>query len=90
MIQAMEIKPTVREFLTCSLNGELSDDDDMFALSLVSSMFAMQLVEFVEGSFGIEIDSEDLEIDNFRSIEAISALVERKLESSSERTGAAA
>lgn len=89
-MQTTEIKPMVREFLTRSLNGELGDDDDMFALSLVSSMFAMQLIDFVEGSFGVEIDNEDLEIDNFRSIQAISALVERKLESSSERTGAAA
>lgn len=41
-------------------------------------MFAIQLVEFVEGAFGIEVESEDLEMENFRSIDAITALVERK------------
>ena len=39
----------------------------------------MQLVAFVEGQFRIEIETEDLEIDNFRSVAAISGLVERKM-----------
>jgi len=39
----------------------------------------MQLVAFVEREFDIEIDSEDLEMSNFRSIQAISSLVTKKL-----------
>jgi acyl carrier protein len=38
----------------------------------------MQLVQFVETTFGITVESDDLDIDNFRSIDAIAALVERK------------
>ena len=37
----------------------------------------MQLVLFVEKEFGIAIENEDLDIDNFRSIQAITELVER-------------
>jgi acyl carrier protein len=33
----------------------------------------------VEREFGIEIESEDLEIDNFRTIAHLAALVDRKL-----------
>jgi methoxymalonate biosynthesis acyl carrier protein len=41
-------------------------------------MFAMQLVMFVEKEFGIIVEDEDLDIDNFRSVNAIAGLVERK------------
>ncbi len=38
----------------------------------------MQLVAFVEKEFGIRVGDEDLDLDNFRSIQAISNLVARK------------
>jgi len=41
-------------------------------------MFMMQLVQFVEGEFGVVVECEGLELDNFRSIDAITALVMRK------------
>jgi methoxymalonate biosynthesis acyl carrier protein len=44
----------------------------------VNSMFAMQLVLFVEQEFNISVENEDLELDNFRTINAITNLVERK------------
>jgi methoxymalonate biosynthesis acyl carrier protein len=59
-------------------NIELQDDQDIFAMGFVNSLFAMQLVMFVEREFGIEVENEDLDIDNFRSINAIVGLVERK------------
>jgi len=57
---------------------ELADDDDIFTLGFVNSMFAVQLVNFVEHEFGIEIDNDDMELDNFRSVRALAGLVERK------------
>ncbi|HEX2204050.1 MAG TPA: phosphopantetheine-binding protein [Longimicrobium sp.] len=75
-----EIKGKVREFVSRFVRGhELGEDDDIFATGFVNSMFAMQLVQFVETSFGITCESEDLELDNFRSIGAITRFVERKL-----------
>ena len=74
-----EQKQKIREFLSRYLrNHELSDDEDIFALGFINSLFAMQLVMFVEKEFGVAIDNEDLEIDNFRSINAIVDLVESK------------
>ena len=75
----MDPKPQIREFVSRFFRGhELTDDEDMFATGYVNSMFAMQLVQFVETAFGITVDSEDLEIDNFRSVNALAALVARK------------
>jgi acyl carrier protein len=56
----------------------LKDDDDVFALGFVNSLFAMQLVMFVESQFDVTIGDEDLELDNFKSINAIADLVFRK------------
>jgi acyl carrier protein len=77
------IRLPIRGFMTRSFDGRaVNDEDDIFALGFANSLFAMQLVAFVEGEFRIEIDSDDLEIDNFRSVAAISGLVERKLSAS--------
>ncbi|MBT2542104.1 acyl carrier protein [Streptomyces sp. ISL-44] len=61
---------------------DLKDDQDIFELSFVSSMFAMQLVSFVEHEFGITVENEDLELEYFRSISALDAFVSRKLAAS--------
>jgi methoxymalonate biosynthesis acyl carrier protein len=45
----------------------------------VNSLFAMQLVAFLESEFHLRIDNEDLEIENFRSVNALVRLVEKKL-----------
>jgi methoxymalonate biosynthesis acyl carrier protein len=58
---------------------DLKDSDDIFALGFVNSLFAMQLVHWLEKEFAITITDEDLDINNFNSISAISALVGRKL-----------
>jgi len=74
------IRIPIRGFMSRSFDGRaVGDEDDIFALGFANSLFAMQLVAFVEGHFRIDIDSDDLEIDNFRSVAAISGLVERKM-----------
>lgn len=60
-------------------NLVIADDEDFFAQGLVNSLFAMQLVVFVEKEFGITVSDEDLDIDNFRTINAIASLIESKV-----------
>ncbi|MFN6530678.1 acyl carrier protein [Nostoc sp. ChiSLP03a] len=74
-----EIQVKIREFLSRFFrNHDLQLDEDIFALGFVNSMFAMQLVLFIEQAFQITIDNEDLELDNFRTINSMIRLVERK------------
>jgi acyl carrier protein len=73
------VREQIRDFIGRHVRGrEFDDDADIFALGFVNSMFAMQLVLFVETEFGIKVEDEDLEIDNFRSVNAIAGLVVRK------------
>ncbi len=76
-MNSSEVK--IREFLSRYFpKHELKEDDDIFALGFVNSLMAMQLVAFVEKEFGITVEDEDLELDNFRSICAINDLIARK------------
>ena len=47
---------------------QLEDDEDIFATGFVNSMFAMQLVMFIEKEFTLTIDGDDLVLNNFRTI----------------------
>lgn len=72
------MKGQIRSFLAKHIKSHsFQDADDIFALGLVSSLFTMQLVLFVEQEFEIEVPGEDLDIKNFRTVDAIAALVER-------------
>jgi methoxymalonate biosynthesis acyl carrier protein len=57
---------------------DLKDEEEIFALGFVKSLFAIQLVMFVEKEFGVVVDNDDIDIENFKSVNAIAALVERK------------
>ena len=73
------IKTTIKLFLTRFFrNHELNDDENIFDLGFVNSLFAMQLVMFLEKEFGIKVNNNDLDIKNFKTINAITDLVIRK------------
>jgi acyl carrier protein len=56
----------------------LKDDDSLIKLGLIDSMAVLELVAFLEESFKIEIEPDDLTRDNFESILAIHRLLESK------------
>ncbi len=72
-------KARIKEFLSQFFkNYVLADDEDIFALGFVNSLFAMQLVLFIETELQVTIENEDLDFENFRTINAMARLVERK------------
>ena len=74
-----ENKAKIRAFLSRYFrNHNWQDDEDIFASGFVNSLFAMQLVLFVESEFAIKVENEDLKLENFRTINALAHLIERK------------
>lgn len=74
-----EVKAIVRQFINASINLEgVGDDENLFAAGIVNSLFAVQLTTFVESRFGLEVGMDDLDIENFKSIDATAAFVARK------------
>jgi acyl carrier protein len=75
-----QVMAEVRPFIEGFIGGEeLKDTDNIFEMGYVNSMFAMQLVQFVETTFGISVDNDDLNIDNFNTVEHITDFVLRKM-----------
>ena len=73
-------KDKIKNFLSKFFRShELLDDDDIFAMGFVNSLLALQLVNFLQKEFSITVEDEDLDLDNFRTINNMDALVERKL-----------
>lgn len=73
----------IREFIKSELivfdeGVSFGDDDNIFELGLVDSIFAIQLVYFIEEEFDIDVLDSELNIDNFNSVNRIGELVRRK------------
>ena len=80
VISVTSVRIKASEFVSQYLNNaDVAQDVDLFATGMVNSLFAMQLVLFVEKEFGVAVDNEDLDYDNFKSIDAIGGFVSRKL-----------
>jgi len=74
-----EIKETVKRFILNSIAiTDLDDDDNLFESGIVNSLFAVQLMTFIEKTFAIEVGMDDLDIENFKSLNAATAFVVRK------------
>ncbi|MDR0425409.1 MAG: phosphopantetheine-binding protein [Clostridiales Family XIII bacterium] len=72
------IKGKVKGFLAQNKKTDgLSDDDDLFEKGFVNSLFALQLIMFLEKEFKIKIPDNEIREDNFRSVNAISDVVQR-------------
>ena len=72
-------KDTIKNFILESINiPNLQEDDNLFESGIVNSLFAIQLMTFLEKSFNIEVTMDDLSMDNFQSINATSLFVEKK------------
>ncbi|WP_432405011.1 acyl carrier protein [Wukongibacter sp. M2B1] len=74
-----ENKMKIRKFLSRFFRKrELLDDEDIFSLGFVNSLFAMQLVMFIEKEFGIQVGNDDMDLKNFSSIDSINRLIQDK------------
>lgn len=74
-----ERKAKIKQFLGRFFrNHEVRDDEDIFAAGFVNSLLALQLVQFIEKEFGLTVEDEDLDLENFRTIANIDAMIARK------------
>ena len=76
---APEVKETVRRFILSAITVTgLDDDANLFESGIVNSLFAVQLMTFIEMTFAVEVGTHDLDIENFKSLNAMAAFVLKK------------
>ena len=71
-------KPLSVSYLSSINYHNLDDDDNLFESGIVNSLFAVQLMTFIEKTFAIEVEMDDLDIENFKSLNATTAFVMKK------------
>jgi acyl carrier protein len=67
----------IEEFSGARLEG-FTAEDKFFSTGLVDSMTIVEIITFVEEYWNIRVDPTDLSVDNFDSINAMTAFVRRK------------
>lgn len=82
----MESREKIREFIESNLDvledeAHFIDSDNIFELGIVNSLFTVRIIKFVEVEFNIEMLEEDMEIENFNSVENILKFIRDKRES---------
>ena len=69
----------ISDFFVASRGVEPPDVDlDIFEMGYVDSLFALQLVTFVEQRFQFEVTADDLDLDNFRTVSRLADFVRAK------------
>lgn len=79
-MQADDHAHLISSFLLRHLRKDrIARDEDIFGAGYVNSLFALQLIAFVEKTFSIRVEDDDLDLANFRTVAAIDGFVQRKL-----------
>ena len=76
----MQTRDTIRRFVTENFyySGELPDDASLIDRGVVDSTGVLEVVTFLENTFGLAIGDHEMLVENLDSIARISEFVERK------------
>jgi len=76
------IKEKVKEFMFRFFRADdFHDDMDIYSMGFVNSLFAIQLVLFLENEFGIRVENIDIDVDNFKTLNRIHNFTIKKINS---------
>jgi len=71
----------VRHFPAARKNG-LKSSEKWLETGMIDSLGILDLVHFLEEEFSVVVDDDELQPENFESLEAVVAFVQRKLPNS--------
>ena len=65
----------MENFLYTRRDFVVGEDDSLLERGIIDSIGVMELVQFIEGDFGVKIDDQDITEQNMGSLRAIGAFV---------------
>lgn len=78
-LSANTINEKIRSFIINSVKiPDLSSDDNLFETGIVNSLFAIQMMTFLEKTFSIRVTTDDLLMENFKSVNSATSFVLQK------------
>lgn len=87
-MQLDSIRSQIREYIVNDIlfhSVEIEGDTSLLGEGILDSTGGLEMVLFLEAHFGIDVEEDDVVPDNFDSLNALSAFVERKQRSRAER-----
>lgn len=69
-----------KEFMFDKDGAPLANDTPLIQDGIIDSLGIFMLISFIEDHYGIKVQPEDVVLDNFESIDAITALVNLRLQ----------
>jgi acyl carrier protein len=79
---AVDIKQSIRTYIVQELllgaQDDLADDASLLEAGALDSTAAMELVAFLETTFGFKVEDEEISVENLDTVARIAKLVERK------------
>ena len=79
----MDIHSMLKHYITTEImheldSSKLADDQPLIEGGIIDSMNLIKLVAYIEESFGVGIGENDLDIENFQSLNALTAFIMKK------------
>ncbi len=76
---SVSAKDIIRGYIMENMRvSDLGDDFDIFDSGMVNSLFAIELMTFLEKTFSVKVTMDDLDMANFKSVNAAACFVQRK------------
>jgi len=75
-----DARAAIREWLQENVTGgrDVTNDEPLIDNGVMTSLQTVELVVFLEDTFGIVVEDEEFDEDNFGSVDSIATLVQSK------------
>lgn len=70
----------INDLLYASDVGDIAPDDELLGSGMLDSLASAQLMVFIEETYSVKLDPDDLTFENFNTLSALSAMVARHTE----------
>ena len=78
-----EFNTKIKEFIMTEVNPELNlqrldDDEPLIDSDIIDSLGILKILAFLDEAFGIDLSSEQIKLENFKSVRSICELIEKQ------------
>ncbi len=81
MENLVSVADEIERFMVVELSPEMDaipHDLDLLAGEVIDSLGIVQLISFLEEKYGVKVRDDDLDPENFRSVDTIASFVEER------------
>jgi acyl carrier protein len=81
VIAMNDFNAKIKEFIMTEVSPELNlkeldDDQPLIDAGIVDSLGVLKILAFMDESFGIDLSSEEIKLENFKTVRSICQLIE--------------